>query len=193
MLSTMEETVTDKRFEVECLALPAPHISVAVLCLLIIGWITPAFADVVVPSADVTTGVTVRASASSQSASVGILHPGEQATLLGSVPNWQRVQLANGVLGYVSKRWTQVVTSNAPPPPPPPSPPTPAFTIDVVDVGTARGQVFRTDLNDATCGQNPAKIGPDNDGKAGGCDNVRITIPLSGPPAIAYWRGSDSP
>lgn len=55
----------------------------------------------------------------------------------------------------------------------------------------SRGQVFRTDLNDQTCGQNPAKIGADADGKAGGCDNVRVTIPSSGQPNVAYWRGSE--
>ena len=54
-----------------------------------------------------------------------------------------------------------------------------------------RGDVFRTDLNDATCGQNPAKIGSDADGKAGGCDNVRILIPAGGPPAAAYFRRAD--
>jgi hypothetical protein len=45
-----------------------------------------AMADVVVPSADVTTRVIVRASASSQSAQIGILRPGEQLELIGSVP-----------------------------------------------------------------------------------------------------------
>ena len=36
--------------------------------------------------------------------------------------------------------------------------------------------VFRTNLNDGTCPTNPKKVGPDNDGQAGGCDNVRLTI-----------------
>lgn len=54
-----------------------------------------------------------------------------------------------------------------------------------------RGSVFRTDLNDDTCATNPAKIGPDNDGKAGGCDNVRITIQAGLPPAIDYLRPVD--
>src|SRR6185369_14328450 len=71
---------------------------------------TWAFADVVIPLDDVTTGVAVRKSASSQSAQVGTLHPNEQAELLGSVPNWHRIQLANGTPGFASKRWTRVVT-----------------------------------------------------------------------------------
>ena len=101
-----------------------------------------AWADDVVPSPDVTTSVSVRASASAQSASVGVLHPGEPATLVGTVPNWYRVQLANGTFGYVSKRWTQIVTTT---PPPPPSPVTTGstYTIDVVDVGTGLGILIR--------------------------------------------------
>ena len=44
-------------------------------------------ADVVVPSPDVTTRVIVRASASSQSAQIGSLTPGQQLELIGSMPN----------------------------------------------------------------------------------------------------------
>ena len=47
---------------------------------------------------------------------------------------------------------------------------------EVIDELTSRGQVFRTDVNDSACTLNPAKIGPDADGKPGGCDNVQITI-----------------
>jgi beta-lactamase superfamily II metal-dependent hydrolase len=54
-----------------------------------------------------------------------------------------------------------------------------------------RGTLFRTDLNDQTCGQNQSKIGPDNDGRAGGCDNVRIVLPSNGQPAITYFRPAD--
>ncbi|HXJ14386.1 MAG TPA: MBL fold metallo-hydrolase [Candidatus Limnocylindrales bacterium] len=61
----------------------------------------------------------------------------------------------------------------------------------VIDELTSRGRVFRTDLNDTTCGSNTAKIGPDADGKAGGCDNVRAVISLSGDLQIDYWRGAD--
>jgi beta-lactamase superfamily II metal-dependent hydrolase len=60
----------------------------------------------------------------------------------------------------------------------------------IVQALEKRGKLFRTDLNDQTCGQNPAKIGPDNDGKAGGCDNVRIILSNT-PPAVTYLRVSD--
>jgi hypothetical protein len=92
-----------------------------------------AFADTVIPSPDVTTGVVVRASASSQSPNLGTLRPGDHALLLGSVPSWYRIQLPDGTQGFVSKRWTQVV----------PSPPPPTFTVDVVDVGTGLGILVR--------------------------------------------------
>jgi len=55
---------------------------------------------------------------------------------------------------------------------------------------SSRAQVFRTDANEAACRQNPAKIGPDADGKPGGCDNVRVTIPAGGAPSLEFWRGT---
>jgi hypothetical protein len=55
---------------------------------------------------------------------------------------------------------------------------------EVITELTSRGQVFRTDLNDATCG-------PDADGKAGGCDNIRVIIPLAGSPQVTYRRSAN--
>lgn len=54
-----------------------------------------------------------------------------------------------------------------------------------------RGTVWRTDVNDAACRTNPSKIGPDNDGRPGGCDNVRATIDATGAIAISYDRRHD--
>ena len=50
--------------------------------------------------------------------------------------------------------------------------------------------MFRTDLDDAACGTNPKKIGPDNDNQPGGCDNVRVEI-QAGKVEAAYARISD--
>ena len=100
------------------------------------------FGDVVTPTDDVTTRVIVRQSASGQSAQVGSISPGQQVELIGSVPNWHEVKLANGLTGFVPKRWTRVIP-NTPPPPPPPPPPMPRFLIDVVDVGTGLGVLIR--------------------------------------------------
>ena len=61
----------------------------------------------------------------------------------------------------------------------------------IIDELDRRGNVWRTDLNDATCGTRPAKIGRDNDGKPGGCDNVRIAINAAGSVTIAYDHRSD--
>jgi uncharacterized protein YgiM (DUF1202 family) len=78
--------------------------------------VSRAAADTVVPLDDVTNGVVVRLTASSTSARVGTLQPGEHADLIGSVPNWHHVKLESGTLGFVSKRWTTVVASSAPTP-----------------------------------------------------------------------------
>jgi hypothetical protein len=53
---------------------------------------------------------------------------------------------------------------------------------DVIAELASRGTVFRTDVADATCATNPAKTGPDNDGRAGGCHHVRVL--LNGSPAV---------
>jgi hypothetical protein len=62
---------------------------------------------------------------------------------------------------------------------------------DIVSELQSRGQVFRTDTNDAACEINPSKIGPDNDGHAGGCDNIRLVI--GGTPAVqtTVFHGAD--
>jgi hypothetical protein len=66
--------------------------------------------------------------------------PGQQLELVGSVPFWYEVRLTPTTTGYVSKRWTRVITTATPPPPPPPEP---SFTLDVVDVGTGLGLLLR--------------------------------------------------
>jgi beta-lactamase superfamily II metal-dependent hydrolase len=99
------------------------------------------FADVIVPTDDVSMRVVVRSGPSSQTAAVGSLRPGEQVELVGSVPNWHEVRLANGQVGFVSKRWTRVITEGTPPPGPAVAAPT--FTIDVVDVGTGLAVLVR--------------------------------------------------
>jgi competence protein ComEC len=60
---------------------------------------------------------------------------------------------------------------------------------EVVSALKSRGELFRTDLNDESCKKNPAKI--DNDGKPGGCDNIRIIIKGDSVPEVKYWQGSD--
>jgi competence protein ComEC len=46
----------------------------------------------------------------------------------------------------------------------------------IIDELTARGTVWRTDTNDATCKTSTTKIGATNDGEAGGCSNVRVSV-----------------
>ena len=61
----------------------------------------------------------------------------------------------------------------------------------VVDELDERGTLWRTDLADAACAENPAKIGPDDDGKAGGCDNIHIAIRPNGQISGTYHRIAD--
>ena len=51
-----------------------------------------------------------------------------------------------------------------------------------------RGHVFRTDLEDATCPTSPDKVGPKEDGKPGGCDNVIVKISVNGVISTGYRR-----
>ena len=61
----------------------------------------------------------------------------------------------------------------------------------VVDELGRRGTVWRTDANDAACRTSPAKIGPDNDGRPGGCDNVTMVIRADGAIVAGYHRVAD--
>jgi hypothetical protein len=54
-----------------------------------------------------------------------------------------------------------------------------------------RGTVYRTDLNDRSCGTNNAKIGTDNDGKPGGCDKFKIAILSDGTFNADFWLEAD--
>jgi len=62
---------------------------------------------------------------------------------------------------------------------------------EVVEQLARRGTVWRTDLDDEACKVNAAKIGPDNDNKPGGCDNVRILIDAAGAISADYFRPVD--
>jgi competence protein ComEC len=145
----------------------------SVLCVCV--WATAAIssqtADRVTPTDEVKTRVVVRASASSQTNDVGSLRPGESAELLGSVPNWHRVRLTDGVEGFVSKRWTRIISEA-------PAPGGPTFIVDVVDVGTGlavfvRGPDF-TLVYDAGS----------NDDQALGDDNRMLAFMRSAAPSL---------
>ena len=62
---------------------------------------------------------------------------------------------------------------------------------EVVEELSKRGIVWRTDLDDDACKVSTAKIGPDNDNKPGGCDNIRILIDSAGIIAADYFRPVD--
>jgi competence protein ComEC len=54
-----------------------------------------------------------------------------------------------------------------------------------------RGELWRTDFDDPHCLTDTAKIGPDNDNEAGGCDNILVRVPATGPLLINYERIHD--
>lgn len=62
---------------------------------------------------------------------------------------------------------------------------------EVIDEYNKRGKLWTTALNDKTCPTNRAKIGPDNDGRPGGCDNIRIVIGPDGSITPGYFLAAD--
>jgi beta-lactamase superfamily II metal-dependent hydrolase len=66
---------------------------------------------------------------------------------------------------------------------------------DVIKSYAATGaKVFTTkpDADEEACKSNGAKIGPDDDGKPGGCDNVRLTLTSeAGDPDVEVWTQAD--
>jgi hypothetical protein len=69
-----------------------------------------ATATLVTPSDRVTTRLNVREFPSPDSAAVGKLEKGETAELVESVPRWYQIRLHNGVIGFVSKSWTDTLS-----------------------------------------------------------------------------------
>lgn len=61
----------------------------------------------------------------------------------------------------------------------------------IVQALKLKGVVLETNTNDAQCATAQAKVGPDNDGRSGGCDAIRITIPSGGPIVAEYNRQTD--
>jgi len=61
----------------------------------------------------------------------------------------------------------------------------------VVQEFVDRGTLWRTDFDDPHCRIDIAKIGTDNDDRAGGCDNILVRVPASGPLLVNYERIHD--
>jgi beta-lactamase superfamily II metal-dependent hydrolase len=63
--------------------------------------------------------------------------------------------------------------------------------VEVVTELEGRGDVFRTDIEDAQCALAPDKVGPDADGRAGGCDNVVVRLSANEGVSGEYRQFSD--
>ena len=61
----------------------------------------------------------------------------------------------------------------------------------VVNLLKSRGELWRTDEDDAACSTDIAKIGSDNDGESGGCDNILVRISGNAKLLINYERIPD--
>jgi competence protein ComEC len=57
---------------------------------------------------------------------------------------------------------------------------------EIVSELQRRGEVFRTDIEDADCASAAAKIGPDADESPGGCNNVLVIVGTDGEIAARY-------
>jgi competence protein ComEC len=62
---------------------------------------------------------------------------------------------------------------------------------EVVAQFETRGELFRTDAEDGDCVVSDDKIGPDGDGKAGGCDNILVKLDADGVIRAEYRRDAD--
>ncbi|MEH6472753.1 MAG: SH3 domain-containing protein [Halopseudomonas sp.] len=95
-----------------------------------------AWADIVISRPEVTSHVTVRTSASSQSSKLGELRPGQSLPYAGSVSRWHKVELPGNQTGFVSKRWTTVKDATAS------FFSTEAFTVHFLDVGVGDAAII---------------------------------------------------
>jgi hypothetical protein len=85
-----------------------------IVTVLLLPWATEVCASTVTPTDAVTHYVVVRQHPSTNSTKLGRLNPGEQATVLQSVPHWFKVELVDGTVGYVSKSWVDEVSAGMP-------------------------------------------------------------------------------
>lgn len=83
------------------------------LLILLLSIPQASFAEIVAPRDSVTSYVTIRESGTTRSQKIGELAPGEFLAYAGSVPNWHKVRLVDGTIGFVSKRWSQVIEENS--------------------------------------------------------------------------------
>lgn len=82
-----------------------------VVVLVLFFTAVPASAERIIPISSVTNHVKVRHRPGIESPAVGRLRRTESAELVESVPYWYYIRLDTGVAGYVSKAWTQTLSS----------------------------------------------------------------------------------
>lgn len=105
------------------------RIILAQVLLLLLAPATVLAQATVVPTDRVVNGVSIRVSATTGSAKIGLLRPGESAEFQGEVPKWYRINHPTHGTGFVSKSWTRLITDST-------GTLSDQFDIYVVDVAT---------------------------------------------------------
>jgi uncharacterized protein YgiM (DUF1202 family) len=92
--------------------MPEESVMRAALALLVAGFGLPSLtaADVVVPVDSVQEFVNIRAEPDVDSDVIGRLYQGDNMSLVRSVDDWHEIRIEEGLNGYISADWTNVVT-----------------------------------------------------------------------------------
>jgi hypothetical protein len=106
------------------------HITTGLALFLVSACTVATAADCIVPAPDLVAAAVLRAHPNTQSDRVGSLKPGESLPFIASQAAWYKVQTADGIAAFVSKRWTDKAACPPALPVPPPAPPPPAPTAE---------------------------------------------------------------
>ncbi len=92
--------------------MPEESVMRAALVLFVAGFGLPSLtsADVVVPVDSVREFVNIRAEPDVDSDVIGRLYQGDNMQLVQSVDDWHEIKIEEGLNGYISADWTNVVT-----------------------------------------------------------------------------------
>lgn len=117
------------------------------------------------PSAEVETALVVRQSPTIASAPLDRLLPSAQVRVLGEVPHWYLIELANGKTGFAAKNWARVSTCDGK------IPKGGSYELHAIDVGTGLALfISGADFS----------LLYDADKKPGGCNDVVVRFSASG-------------
>lgn len=103
---------------------------------ILIAFSTPANAEIVAPRDTVINYVVVRAADSVHSPEIARIYPEGSLPYLGSIPSWHKVRLPDSKIGFVYKRWTEVLDDV------PPYFSSSQFQVHFIDVGVGDAAII---------------------------------------------------